>query len=213
MASKKTQAQKNQAATANARAQALAQEQLARQRAGQHTTIGTYTSPSVKGQGAPQPAVLPPGMVAVQPEPFDPYLENQRITAIRNIGLGDAEAGWQQGQLQRNSGFDANGNLVTAGADFNPFSQAMLLQDEYKRGQTGTLNSYAAMGQYNSGAYGRAQGRQDRLYAQGYDALRTGTQAAYHGIQAGRLQNYASNSLGVSDADFAALRRNFYGGS
>jgi hypothetical protein len=33
----------------------------------------------------------------------------------------------------------------------------------------------------------------------------------YHGVQAGLLGNYAGNALGVSDADFAALRRNVYG--
>lgn len=159
--------------------------------------------------GAQPVAVAPP--VVAQPAPFDPNAEMARLGAIRNIGVGDAEAAYQQGQLQRSTGFDAAGNPVTSGPDFNPFAQAMMLQDEYKRGQAGTLNSYAAQGQYSSGAYQRAQGRNDRLYAQGYDALRTGTQAAYHGIQSGRLQNYASNALGVSDTDFAALRRSIYG--
>jgi hypothetical protein len=167
--------------------------------------------PSIKGQGAPAPAGLPPGAVGPQPEPFDPNVEQARLSAIRNVNLGTGEAAWQQGQLQHDTGFDASGNLVTSGADFNPFSQAMLLQDEYARSKMGTSNSYAAQGQHNSGAYGRAQGRNDRVYAQGYDSLKTSALQGYHGVQAGLLGNSAGNALGVSDADFAALRRNVYG--
>jgi hypothetical protein len=148
---------------------------------------------------------------APAPQPFDPNLEIQKLQAGMNVGLSGAESAWQSGQLQRSSGFDASGNLVTAGKDFNPFSQAMLLQDSYKRSKAGTNTGYAAQGQLYSGAYGRAQNRNDLNYAQGYDALRTGTLQGYHGIGAGQLQTYANNTLGLSGDQFQSLRRNVYG--
>lgn len=149
-----------------------------------------------------------PAPVIAPVQPFDPYLASTTLAAQRNVGLADADAAWAQGQLQRSSGFDAAGNLVAAGTkDFNPFSQAQLLQDEYRRSQAGTLNSYAAMGQYNSGAYGRARERDSRLYAQGYDQLKTGTLGGYRDISRQRLGTYADNSIGVDAASYDALRR------
>jgi hypothetical protein len=165
---------------------------------------------------APSPAPRRPApaepSLAPQPLPPDPGLEDARLSALRNIQLGAGESAWQQGQLQRDSGFDASGNLITAGADYNPFSQAMQLQDSWKQSKLGTTTGYAAQGQQNSGAYGRAQARNDRGYAMGYDALRTGTLAGYHGIQSGQLQTYASNALGAGSADFDSLYRRLYGG-
>jgi hypothetical protein len=163
------------------------------------------------------PAAVPSPTAAAggdgtQPQPVDPFLESQRLAATNNIQLGDAESAWQQGQLQRQSGFDATGNLVSSGADFNPFSQAMQLQDAYHANRLGNTNSYAAQGQLYSGALQNAQGAADKSYAQGYDALKTSTLGGYHGLQAGRLGNYASNTLGTGSADFASLYKQLYGG-
>lgn len=166
--------------------------------------LGPTATQGIYGKGYAAPVV--------SPQPFDPALEAQKTSAIRNIGLGDAEAGWQKGQLQRSSGFDSGGNLIGVGsADFNPFSQAQIFQDDYKRSVTGTNNSMAAQGQLYSGARLNAQAHNDRGYAQGYDALKTGALTGYHGIQSGQLSNYATNISGVSDADFGALRKQVYG--
>lgn len=203
MATKKTAAQKAAEAFAKAQGQQGSQAAL---------SLAKAQGPAGPAKGVDRiPPVGAPVGPAVLPETPDPYLENAKLTAGRNIGLSDADSAWQRGQLQRSSGFDASGNLITSGADFNPFSQAMILQDEYKHSQAGTSNSYAAMGQYNSGAYGRAQAHNDTGYAQGYDALKTGTLTGYHGIDSGQLTTYANNSLGVSDEAFNALRRRIYG--
>jgi hypothetical protein len=159
------------------------------------------------------PALAAPGIVA-QPQPPDPYLALQTLQANQNVQLGDADAAYQQGQLGRSSGFDAAGNLIQQGsAAFSPYSQAMLLQDQFKRNQAGTANSYAAQGQYNSGAYGRAKERDSRLYGQDYDALKTSAQQGYHGINQGRLSTYANNALGTGQASFQSLYKNVYPGS
>lgn len=157
------------------------------------------------------PSLVNPGP-APQPIPPDPFLENSKLTANRNIALGTGEAAWQQGQLQRSSGFDASGNLVTSGADFSPFSQAMQLQDTYKASKLGTNTSYAGQGQLYSGAYGRAQLHNDTGYARSFDALKTGAQAGYHGIQSGLLGTYANNSLGTGTQSFESLLKQLYGG-
>jgi hypothetical protein len=88
----------------------------------------------------------------------------------------------------------------------------MLLQDNYKRSQTGTNNSMAAQGQLYSGARLNAQGRNDRLYAEGSASLRDSAQDRYHNIGYGRLQNYGQNSMGGSQAGYDALRTSIYGG-
>jgi hypothetical protein len=175
--------------------------------------VGGFPLPGGLGTA---PVAVPAPTAAVggdgaQPQPEDPFLASQRLAATNNIKLGDAESAWQQGQLQRQSGFDATGNLVTSGADYNPFSQAMQLQDSWHANKLGTTNSLAAQGQLYSGAMVNAQGAADKGYAQGYDALRTGTLGGYHGIQAGRLSNYASNTLGTGSADFTSLYKQLYG--
>jgi hypothetical protein len=141
-------------------------------------------------------------------QPFDPEFEATKLGATWNVSLSDAEAGYQSGNLAYDTGYDANGQRNSA----NPYNQAQMLEDNYHRSQLGTTNSYAAQGQYNSGAYGRAQGHNDRLYAQGSDRLQRDTADAYHGIRVGQLQTYAGNALGVSGDSFEALKKAIYGG-
>jgi hypothetical protein len=160
-------------------------------------------------QGQGQGVSTPPAPAAVvTPQPFDPALENQRQQAGFNITTGDAEANYQTGQTAYSTGYNADGSL-NAG---NPYSQAMLLQDNYKRSQTGTNNSMASQGQLYSGARLNAQARNDRLYAEGSAGLRDQTRERYHQIGYGRLQNYGQNSLGTSQAGYDSLRRSVYGG-
>jgi hypothetical protein len=143
------------------------------------------------------------------PQPVDPALESARQGAQWNVSLADSNAGFQRGETAWGTGYNADGSLNAS----NPYSQAMLLQDEYKRGQAGTNNSMAAQGQLYSGARLNAQARNDRLYAQGSAAQKDNARQTYHGIGYGQLQSYGSNALGTSSADYDALRRQVYGGT
>lgn len=200
MAKKKTAQQRN----ANQQSQ---QQQTMQQQ------VALAQSRAANPAAAAAPAPAPGGLVAA-PQPVDPYQQIQQLQATQNIGLSDADSAYQTGQLARSSGFDAAGNLIQQGATaFNPYSQAMLLQDQFKRDQAGSMNSYAAQGQFNSGAYGRAKERDARTYAQGYDALKTAAGQGYHGIQQGRLSTYANNAGGTGTSSFDSLYKSVYPGS
>lgn len=150
----------------------------------------------------------PPGQAATgAPQPFDAGLEAGKLGANWNVGLSNAEAGYQRGNLAYDTGYDATGARNTA----NPYSQAQLLEENYRRSLLGARNSFAAMGQYGSGAYGRATAREDRLYAQDSNALQLGAQRGYHGIGVGQLTTYGQNALGVSGDAYASLKRSIYG--
>lgn len=160
-----------------------------------------------KTTGIPDPNAKP--APAAAPQPFDPTLEAAKQGATWNVQTAGAEGTYQKGQLAYNTGFNADGSVNSA----NPYSQATLLQDSYKRNVAGTDNSMASSGQLYSGARLNAQARNDRNYAQGYDALKRGTADQYHKVDYGTLQTYGQNALGVNDADYQALRRAIYGGS
>lgn len=193
-----------------------AYEASQRAAAGQHS-IATVVAKGVKPSGpdsvlgtAPTPGLLGKGYAPppVTPQPFDPALEAQRLGATWNVQLADSEAGFQRGETAWGSGYNADGSLNSS----NPYSQAMLLQDSYKRGVAGTNNSMAAQGQLYSGARLNAQAHNDRVYAEQSSAQKDTARQAYHGIDYGRLSTYGQNSLGVSGADYDALRRAVYGG-
>lgn len=161
---------------------------------------------SAATQGTPgSPDVAPP---PVTPQPVDTALENAKLGANWNAGLAGAEAGWQRDQTAWGTGYNADGSRNSS----NPYSQAQLMQDEYKRGVTGTNNNYAAQGQLYSGARLNAQAGNDRRYAEGSSGLRDRAQGAYHGIGYGQLSAYGSNAAGVSGEDYGALKRQVYGG-
>lgn len=142
------------------------------------------------------------------PQPFDPQAELARITAGRNVALGNAESAYQQGNLTFDYGYNADGSQNTA----NPYSRAAMLRQAYDASRLGTTNSLAAQGQLYSGAMANAQGRNDRNYAQGEAAGRLAFTRSLHGIQSGKLANYAGNAAGVGAEDFNALLRATYGG-
>lgn len=145
---------------------------------------------------------------AATPQPVDPMFESQKLGAQWNITTSDAEANYQTGRTAYLTGYNADGSLNTS----NPYSQAMLLQDNYKRSQVGTNNSMAASGQLYSGARLNAQARNDRLYAEGSASLRDQTMDRYHNIGYGRLQTYGQNTIGTSQAGYDAVRQAVYGG-
>jgi hypothetical protein len=62
------------------------------------------------------------------------------------------------GSGEQNFGYDAQGNLITGGANYDPYSQAMVLQRNYDNTKRGTVNNYAAQGQLYSGALLNKQG-------------------------------------------------------
>jgi hypothetical protein len=170
-------------------------------------TFGSSFAPASPGSpaAAANPAAVGP---VVTPQPFDPAFEAQKLSATWSTQLADSESGYQKGETAWGTGYNADGSLNTS----NPYSQAMLLQDSYKRGVTGTNNSMAAAGQLYSGARLNAQAHNDRVYAEGSSALKDQARQSYHGIDYGRLSTYGQNSLGVNDADYQSLRRAVYGG-
>lgn len=166
--------------------------------------IATGPPKGIPASAAPAPAAAGP---PVTPQPFDPVLESQKLGATWNNQLAGSEAGYQRGETAWGTGYNADGSLNTS----NPYSQAMLLQDSYKRGITGTNNSMAAAGQLYSGARVNAQAHNDRVYAEGSSALKDQARQTYHGLDFGQLQTFGQNALGTSDADYQALRRSVYG--
>lgn len=140
------------------------------------------------------------------PQPVDPAYEAQKLGAGFNIATAGAEAGYQKGETAWGTGINADGSLNTS----NPYSQAMLLQDNYKRGVAGANNSSSTS--LYSGARVNQHAIVDRHYAEGSSALKDQARGAYHGIDYGQLQAYGSNAAGTSSAGYNALRTSVYGG-
>lgn len=168
---------------------------------------GATTVPDWAG-GAPIP-IPPPAPPAAAPQPYDPAYQGTVLTANRNVTLGNNEATYQTQQTGYDLGYDQTGAFNAA----NPYSQAQLLQDSYHDQQRGTTNNLANAGQLYAGSLINQRGIDDRNYSISDAALKRRAQATYHGIQAGQLQNYATNAVGVSDAGFNKLRTDTYGGS
>jgi hypothetical protein len=120
--------------------------------------------------------------------------------AFRRTGtslLGQAGATYQLGQLQQEYGYGETGAA-------NPYSRAALLQESFQRSKLGTTNNYAAGGQLYSGAYGRAQGENQRQYSIGENANRRAYDQAVYGVNYGQAQNAATYGTGMDDAAFEA---------
>lgn len=161
--------------------------------AGPTTGAGGMT---VKPGQPPKAGLVPKNPAPVQPE--DPNVLNAQAIGQRNVAVGDLTAAFQQGNLDQSYGFGAGGAA-------DPYSQANLLQENYRRSTRGTTNNYAASGQLYSGAYNRAQNENTRNYDIGYDQLRRAYDQASGNIQLGRLQTYANAGTAIDDAKFKAL--------
>lgn len=131
--------------------------------------------------------------------PIDPAYEAYKVTAGRNTALADADALYQGSRIENDYGLGSDTS--------NPYSRAKLLEENYKRSQRGTTNSYASQGQLNSGAYERMQGENTRNYSMGYDQLARGYGDAKYQNTRNQLGTYASNATGVDQAKFDALLR------
>lgn len=163
------------------------------------------SGPLVKqAPSAPLSGVSPPPVAA--PQPYDPAYQGTVLAANRNVSLGNNEATWQTQQTGYDLGYDQSGAFNAA----NPYSEAQRLQDSYHNDQRRTTNS--AGNQLYSGSYLNQQAIDDRSYSISDAELKRRAQATYHGIQAGQLQNYSQNAVGVTDAGFNSLLHSTYGG-
>jgi hypothetical protein len=178
--------------------------------------------PSTSTQKVPSTPLTPPTLPPAQTwaeshgestpataQPVDPYLESARLAANRNVAISKGNAAYDTGNLGFDYGYNPDGTPNAA----NPYSRAALYQLDYEHQRAGTTNSLAAQGQLYSGAYGRAQGRNDRNYAMNEANNRLAYQRGLHGIQTGQLGAVASAGTGVSNADFDALLKATYPGS
>lgn len=142
------------------------------------------------------PGVQPP----VGGPPIDPQYEAYALSANRNVALGNADAAYQRGQLDQTFGYGAGGAA-------NPYSRAALLEESFRRSQTGTQNSYAGAGQLFNGAYRRMQGENQRNYSIASDQNRRQYDQAQYGINLGQAQTAANYGIGIDDEKYKALLR------
>lgn len=131
-------------------------------------------------------------------QPLDPNVVNQQIIGQRDVALSDLYSTWQQTNLDQQYGYGASGAA-------NPYSDAAKLQTNFQRSVLGTTGSYASQGQFNSGAYGRAQDENARNYAIADDASRRAYNQASGQNQFSQLQAYANAGTGIDSAEFQAM--------
>jgi hypothetical protein len=141
-----------------------------------------------------------PNPAAVGGRPLDWQEQAYGISANRNLALGNLDAAYQRGTLEQEYGYGQSGAA-------NPYSRAALLEESYKRNKLGTTNSMAGAGQLYSGAYGRAQGENQRQYSIASDQNRRQYDQQVYGLNYGQAQNAANYGMGVDDEAFAALLR------
>lgn len=174
------------------------------------TGWGGAASYNIPRNPAPSPAMAPTGpggawsTTPLPPDvggrPLDWQEQAYGLSAGRNLKLASGEAAYQTGQAEQHFGYGASGAA-------NPYSQAALLEESYKRSKLGTSNSYAGQGQLHSGAYSRMQGENQRNYSIQSDANRRAYDDAIHQIGYGQAQAGANYATGMDDASFEALLR------
>jgi hypothetical protein len=132
---------------------------------------------------APTPQMIAGGY-ASPPPVFDPYGDPAyAATASQNlktVGHAQDYHDYRQGSGEQNFGYDAQGNLITGGANYDPYSQAMVLQRNYDNTKRGTVNNYAAQGQLYSGALLNKQSSDAYNYNVADDQLKRGASDYYH---------------------------------
>ena len=138
---------------------------------------------------------------AVAPQPIDPQFEYQKAAATRNLQVGQLGAAYQGAQIGNEYGFGSDKS--------NPYSQAKLLEESWKRSKLGTTNNYASSGQLHSGAFQRMQGENDRNYSIGVDRGTRDMNDALANVALGQMQNSADYGFGVAGDDFQSLLNAF----
>lgn len=157
--------------------------------AAERARLGTMVTGYI---AAKNPAAATP----VQPPSWEQ--QQAEITAQRDVGIGDAYATFQQGNLDQQYGFGPSGAA-------NPYSLASLAAETYHRTQAGTTNSAAASGNLYAGSTERAQGENTRNYSIAYDQLQRGYNQQSGQIGFDRLRNYAAAGSSVDQARWEAM--------
>lgn len=152
------------------------------------------------------------GAAAAAPPPIDPRLVaayNNRVSA-NNTSYDATVGGYKDEEDRAATGFGFNITRDAAGNPFydgslainpqDPFSKMGLLQRSYEQQRTGTSNSYASMGQRNSGAYERMVGENADVNKQNQDSLSKAFAELIAGYRKGRLGAYGDMTTGNSTA-------------
>jgi hypothetical protein len=126
--------------------------------------------------------------------------QSQANTAV---GLSDAWATYQTGQINADYGFGADGTIDPN----NPYSRAALLQRSYQDSQRGMTNSYAAAGQFNSSAYDRMQGRNAENFDIGVDQLKKAQGKEQAAVLKGQVDTYSQHGANLDPAKLEALMK------
>lgn len=148
---------------------------------------------------AQNPYVGPQNPYTATAPPIDPNYEATKISAGRNVALSDADALYQNTQIENSYGLGSDTS--------NPYSRAKLLENNYQRQQRGTQIGLAQQGQLYSGAMQTAQDENTRNYSMGYDQLARGYGDAKYQNTRAQLGTYAANATGVDQEKFNALLR------
>jgi hypothetical protein len=164
--------------------------------AGIFTTAGAGLPTQGPGQAAPPPGATPT-------PPPDPALLAAQSQANTAVGLSDAWATYQTGQINADYGFGADGTIDPN----NPYSRAALLQRSYQDSQRGMTNSYAAAGQFNSSAYDRMQGRNAENFDIGVDQLKKAQGKEQAAVLKGQVDTYSQHGANLDPAKLEALMK------
>lgn len=140
---------------------------------------------------------------------------NANTTSYKNdiagYQYGENQAGSDYGfQIQRDptTGYVNTDASLAAVDPNNPFSKMALLSRSYQQEQSGNLNSYAAQGQHNSGAYNRQVANAQFNNEQGKDTLKKAFADVVNKSTLGR--NASANTLAANNTSSAANRLNNY---
>jgi hypothetical protein len=203
-------ARRNRAQQASAR-QAFQQQQRNAQRANTHAAVqarkqrnsqilAQYGTDWASGKIATGPSgETNPASVA--PAPQDPAFMEYQASAGRNLAVSQLGSAYQSAQIGNEYGFGTDKS--------NPYSQAKLLEESWKRSKLGTTNNYASSGQLHSGAYGRMQGENDRNYSIGVDRGTRDMNNALANVSLGQLQATADYGVGLTGEGLDALLNAF----
>lgn len=178
-----------------------------------------WAPPAEQNAALPQP---------ISPTKFDPYLDPSYAAGASAVTSATQRAqseygytdesgvfhpGYQTHRGAQQYGYDQNGNLITGGADLNPYAQAAILKRNYENSQRGTTNSYAAQGQLYAGSLINAQNTNDFNYGASSDQLKR-TAADFYRGNTNALQsvqdsgvNQLAALLGPAFANFLAGQR------
>jgi hypothetical protein len=149
--------------------------------------------------GAP-PAAAPP---AVGPPPPDPGLIAAQAQTGRLTGYADAQATFDQGRIQRDFGYGADGGVDPN----NPYGKAALLERNRQNEQRGITNSSASAGQLYAGSTQNAQNAATFGYLADKNSLRNQYDDSLNQTSLNKVGAYANAGANLPPEMLAALKR------